>query len=92
MKNNESNINDMSLGELLKEAHQLHFDTCQVCNTLMKQMESPNGLVMKTLKDMRALTKRCEKLDQRLRVTSIAKSKEIHEVNSKKWSKKDKET
>lgn len=88
MKSSESNINEMSLGELLKEAHQLHFDICQVCNTLIKQ-EGSGGLTLKTLKDMRALTKRCEKIDQRLRVTSIAKSKEIHEVNSKKWSTKD---
>lgn len=89
MKSNKSNIKKMSLGELLKEAHQLHFDVCQICNVLTKQMESPNGLVLKTLRDMRTLTKQCQKIDLELRLKSMAKSKELHEINSEKWSKKD---
>lgn len=88
MKDNKRN--EMSLDELLKEAHQVHFDICQICNTLIKQSESSTGFVLKTLRDLRMFSKRCENLDKRLRVISVAKSKEIHEINSKKWSEKDK--
>jgi hypothetical protein len=89
MKTTKSNINQLSFDELLKEAYRLHFEACQICNTLTKQAESENGMTLKTLKDMRAITKSCQKLDQRLRVISLEKSKAIHEVNAEKWSKKD---
>lgn len=90
MKITKSNIKQLSLGELLKEAHRLHFEACQICNTLIKQAESENDMTLKTLKDMRAITKSCQTLDQRLRVVSLEKSKVIHEANAEKWSKKDK--